>query len=204
MLSLTNGYLNKEGYCHNGDCQVFPVMWGEFGSALTDPRDVQVRSSEVCRPVVAAKSECSQCANSCCAVQYYTDLVAYMANTGAGSDGQHNAINSWFWWCYPANGGGTGGIVDSDWLTIDWTKVRVFCSESLHDTVHNDCPSHTLHHVCADRLPNPDRFEALVLAMSGTSTSVVCAVVGLRDSAVLITFYLSAVSRCPETEEPIM
>ncbi len=56
MLSLTNGYLNKKGYCHNGDCQVFPVMWGEFGSALTDPRDVQVRSSWVCRPMVAAKS----------------------------------------------------------------------------------------------------------------------------------------------------
>jgi hypothetical protein len=44
MLSLTNGYLNKEGYCHNGDCQVFPVMWGEFGSSLTDPRDIVVRT----------------------------------------------------------------------------------------------------------------------------------------------------------------
>ena len=60
-----------------------------------------------------------------CCVQYYNDLVAYMTNKGAGNDGQHNAINSWFWWCYPENASGTGGIVDSDWLTIDWTKVRV-------------------------------------------------------------------------------
>ena len=52
-----------------------------------------------------------------------------MANTGAGSDGQHNAISSWFWWCYPANGGGTGGIVVSDWLTIDWNKVRVLTAK---------------------------------------------------------------------------
>ncbi len=60
----------------------------------------------------------------CCCHQYYNDLVAYMTNTGAGNDGQHNAINSWFWWCYPENASGTGGIVDSDWLTIDWLKVR--------------------------------------------------------------------------------
>ena len=125
MLSLTNGYLNKKGYCHNGDCQVFPVMWGEFGSALTDPRDVQVRSLPDLWSLVAATPSLNRVLIPLCAHQYYSDLVAYMANTGAGADGQHNAINSWFWWCYPANGGGTGGIVDSDWLTIDWTKVRI-------------------------------------------------------------------------------
>ena len=36
-------YLNKGGYCYNGDCQVFPVIYGEFGSELLDPRDVQAR-----------------------------------------------------------------------------------------------------------------------------------------------------------------
>ena len=124
MLSLTNGYLNKEGYCHNGDCQVFPVMWGEFGSALTDSRDVQVCYHRPYILIDLHPDKEMAFAHSHCCRQYYSDLVAYMANTGAGNDGQHNAINSWFWWCYPANGGGTGGIVDSDWLTIDWTKVR--------------------------------------------------------------------------------
>ena len=43
---LTTGiaYLNKQGYCYQGDCQVFPVMWGEFGSRLQDPKDLQVRA----------------------------------------------------------------------------------------------------------------------------------------------------------------
>ena len=54
----------------------------------------------------------------------FHDLVPYMTNKGAGADGQHGAIGSWFWWCYPSNGGDTGGIVGSDWLTISWGKVR--------------------------------------------------------------------------------
>ncbi len=27
-----------------GDCQVFPVIYGEFGTGAQDPRDVQVRT----------------------------------------------------------------------------------------------------------------------------------------------------------------
>ena len=48
----------------------------------------------------------------------------YMANTGDAADGQHGAIGSWFWWAYPANGGDTGGMVEADWKTVNWNKVR--------------------------------------------------------------------------------
>ena len=60
--------------------------------------------------------------------QLFNDLVPYMTNRGDGADGQHNAIGSWFWWCYPSNGGDTGGIVQSDWFTVSWNKVRTTLS----------------------------------------------------------------------------
>jgi hypothetical protein len=37
-----------------------------------------------------------------CLVQWLNDLVAYMKNQGAGADGQHSAIDNWFW-CVPAH-----------------------------------------------------------------------------------------------------
>lgn len=37
----------------------------------------------------------------------------YMHNVGNGADGLHNPITSWFWWCWNANSGDTGGIVSS-------------------------------------------------------------------------------------------
>lgn len=30
-------------------------------------------------------------------MQWLNDIVAYMKNEGAGADGQHSAIDSWFW-----------------------------------------------------------------------------------------------------------
>lgn len=57
-------------------------------------------------------------------LQFFNDLVTYMANTGDAADGLHGAIGSWFWWAYPANGGDTGGIVEADWHTVSWNKVR--------------------------------------------------------------------------------
>jgi hypothetical protein len=30
-------------------------------------------------------------------VQWLNDIVAYMKNQGAGADGQHSAIDNWFW-----------------------------------------------------------------------------------------------------------
>lgn len=30
-------------------------------------------------------------------MQWLKDMVPYMNNVGAGADGKHNAITSWFW-----------------------------------------------------------------------------------------------------------
>jgi hypothetical protein len=30
-------------------------------------------------------------------MQWLNDMIAYMNNIGAGNDGLHNAIGSWFW-----------------------------------------------------------------------------------------------------------
>ena len=44
-LSTSFGYLNYQGFCANiaasYNCKNFPVMIGSFGSALTDPLDIQ-------------------------------------------------------------------------------------------------------------------------------------------------------------------
>ena len=81
---------------------MFPVVYGEWGSALKDPRDITVRS---CYVSLGVTSTCLQC--SCKTVrmskldtttaQWLNDMIAYMNNAGAGNDGLHNAIGSWFW-----------------------------------------------------------------------------------------------------------
>lgn len=58
-------------------------MVGEFGTRLTDARDLEMMP---------------QYAN-------------YMAGGENGADGLHDPITSWFWWCWNANSGDTGGVV---------------------------------------------------------------------------------------------
>ena len=42
-LTLAHGYLNKVGYCKPGAaCKTFPIVIGEFGTKLTDARDLQM------------------------------------------------------------------------------------------------------------------------------------------------------------------
>ena len=38
-------------------------------------------------------------------------IRAYFQNQGGGNDGLHAPINNWFYWCWNANSGDTGGIV---------------------------------------------------------------------------------------------
>ena len=38
-------------------------------------------------------------------------IRAYYLNQGGGNDGMHAPINNWFYWCWNANSGDTGGIV---------------------------------------------------------------------------------------------
>lgn len=41
----------------------------------------------------------------------------------AGGDGLHTAIGSWVWDAWTPDPAGTGGILTSDYVTIDWAKV---------------------------------------------------------------------------------
>ena len=68
---MSFGYLNYgKGYCRSdGKCATFPIIIGETGSALTDPRDTD----------------------------FYDTFQLYLNNTGIGNDGLHNAIPHVFW-----------------------------------------------------------------------------------------------------------
>ena len=81
-LTQSVGYLNGKGYCSGSNCHQFPIVVGETGSALTDPRDTQ----------------------------FYTDFQSYIQNTGAAQDGAHTAIDSLFWWSWNENSVGTCGF----------------------------------------------------------------------------------------------
>ena len=58
-------------------------------------------------------------------------LERCVLNAGDGNDGRHNKIESVFWWAWNANSGDTGGIVQQDWLTINWNKVDWMASVGL-------------------------------------------------------------------------
>lgn len=50
-LTLAHGYLNKKGYCKPGvACKTFPIVIGEFGTKLTDARDLQMMPQVRGRP----------------------------------------------------------------------------------------------------------------------------------------------------------
>jgi len=79
-LSLSFGYLNKQGYCSHSNpsnCHRFPVIIGETGTNFASQADRQQMA----------------------------DFALYLNNQGAANDGQHNAIPSWFWWAWNANSG---------------------------------------------------------------------------------------------------
>lgn len=95
-LDRSYGYLSRRGYCHNGVCQVFPVVIGEFGSFFRDPRDIR----------------------------HLTDLALHARNSGGARRGNHWSYAGYFYWCYNANSGDTGGLVDDTWQRLEWTKLR--------------------------------------------------------------------------------
>lgn len=96
-LSNSFGYLTQQGYCDgNGNCKVFPVAIGEFGSRFGSSTDIQSMQ----------------------------DIAAYLNNSGAAADGRHQAIPNWFYWSWNANSGDTGGIVADNWRDILWNKVE--------------------------------------------------------------------------------
>lgn len=94
-LSRSFGSLMRQGFCSGAKCITFPVAIGEFGSKFTDARDVATMNS----------------------------LRSYLLNTGEGDDGKHFAIQNWFYWSWNANSGDTGGIVQDDWVSLNWNKL---------------------------------------------------------------------------------
>lgn len=98
MLSLDKafGYLGKDGYCDAGKCHVFPIAVGEFGSRFTEPEDLA----------------------------HLNDLALYLNAQGAGNTGGHTPVANWYYWCWNANSGDTGGLVDDSWMNLQWTKLR--------------------------------------------------------------------------------
>ena len=95
-FSKSFGYLNKQGYCHNGQCRRYPILIGEVGSAFHTDLDKR----------------------------WLGDFVKYLNAVDEGNDGEHEPIYSWMWWAYNANSGDTGGIVTDDWQKFNWEKIN--------------------------------------------------------------------------------
>ena len=51
----------------------------------------------------------------------------YVSNTAGGNDGQHAPLAGWFWWCWNANSGDTGGLVRKVFQLSGPTKLTVSC-----------------------------------------------------------------------------
>ncbi len=93
-LTISFGGKTLAGYCFQGVCNRFTVMLGEYGSTFTQQNDVAL----------------------------HTDLVAYMQNQG-GAAGGHTNMVSWIFWAWNPSSSDTGGIVATDWLTVQWLKI---------------------------------------------------------------------------------
>lgn len=96
-LDTSFGYLNQRGYCDKrGKCHTFPVAIGEFGSRFEDKDDLE----------------------------HLKDFTMWLRNEGPGNTGKHRPIRNFFYWCYNANSGDTGGLVTDSWHEFEWSKIR--------------------------------------------------------------------------------
>ncbi|KAL0029335.1 hypothetical protein WJX77_000152 [Trebouxia sp. C0004] len=108
-LSKSFGYMNKDGFCTGTTCHVFAVVLGEFNVKMDSVADVA----------------------------FWSSLVQYLNNVGEGADGKHNAISSFFIWAWDANADtefGLGGLVESDWETLNWAKMAALIDNSTRFT----------------------------------------------------------------------
>jgi len=85
------GYIYKQG--------IAPILLGEFGSRLTDPKDVA----------------------------WFDKITAYLSGD-LDANGSHDLPAgdqgmSWTWWSWNPNSGDTGGILADDWKTVLQDKV---------------------------------------------------------------------------------
>ena len=96
MLSNSLGYLNKQGYCHNGVCQKFPVILGETGFDPTNSGDLA----------------------------FIRSLANYINAAGDGDDSLHAPLSGALLWCLNQNTNGNLQLLQADWATIEWEKVN--------------------------------------------------------------------------------
>ena len=70
--------------------------------------------------------------------QALDSIRAYAMNSGGGMDGNHVVMAGWFWWCWNADSGDTGGMVSvsthstlrsivNDWLPI----IQALCTMEI-------------------------------------------------------------------------
>ncbi len=79
-------------------------------------------------------------------VQSLTDLAAYLTCDSRGDDGRHERIGSWFYWCWNANSGDTGGLVRDDWTTLEWVKLAFLTTLGLRPWAMDSVSPHPLRH----------------------------------------------------------
>lgn len=51
-------------------------------------------------------------------VLFLSDMAKYLKNDPATVAFPHAPIQNLFWWAWNPNAGDTGGLLDSDWLTV--------------------------------------------------------------------------------------
>ena len=70
-------------------------------------------------------------------VAFWASLVLYLNNVGAAADGLHNPITSFYMWAWDANADDTfhsGGLVASDWESLNWQKLGALIGNNTEFT----------------------------------------------------------------------
>jgi hypothetical protein len=104
-LTASFGTLNKAGFCAGTNCHVFAVVLGEFNFA----------------PAKAVDQS------------FFASLAQYMMLSGAADDKKHNPVKSFFIWAWDADADdtfGSGGLVASDWTSLNWEKLGALIGNS--------------------------------------------------------------------------
>lgn len=96
--NLTKKFKEFWGYIHEE--KIGPVMLGEFGSRLTDPKDIA----------------------------WFEKITAYLSGDfdadGDRDAGANDPGINWTWWSWNPNSGDTGGILKDDWTSVHENKLE--------------------------------------------------------------------------------
>ena len=84
------------------NCRKFPILIGEVGSKLEDPRDP---------PFLEAFSS------------YLNGGITDASDDEENLRQTKRKVQGAFWWSWNANSGDTGGLVKDDWVSLHWAKL---------------------------------------------------------------------------------